>query len=74
MSVSSATAGLPCAAAPSTSARANARASSSVRTSAPEPTLTSNRNRSAPPASFFERIDDTISGRLPTVAVASRSA
>ena len=41
---------------------------------APSPTLTSSTIASAPAASFFDMIDDAISGTMSTVAVTSRSA
>jgi len=41
---------------------------------APLPTLTSSTRASIPSASFFDMIDDEISGIDSTVAVASRSA
>ena len=41
---------------------------------APRPTFTSSTSPSIPSASFFERIDATMSGMHSTVAVTSRSA
>ena len=41
---------------------------------APRPTFTSRTSPSMPSASFFDMIDDAISGMHSTVAVTSRSA
>ena len=41
---------------------------------APRPTFTSSTSASMPSASFFDRIDATMSGMDSTVAVTSRSA
>ncbi len=57
-----------------TIASARARASSTVRMNAPSPTFTSSTMASAPDASFLLMIEEAIRGRLPTVAVTSRSA
>ena len=41
---------------------------------APLPVFTSSTTTSQPAASFLDRMDETTSGRLSTVAVTSRSA
>ena len=74
MSVSSATVGSPAPRATSTSASASSSASSRAAMKAPEPNLTSITSASSPAASFFERIEATISGIDSTVPVASRIA
>ena len=58
----------------STICSARMRASSSVFMNAPSPTLTSSTIASAPAASFFDMIDEAMSGTMSTVAVTSRSA
>ncbi len=54
--------------------RASVRASSCVFMKAPLPTFTSSTSASMPSASFFDMIDEAISGMQSTVAVTSRSA
>ena len=49
-------------------------ASSRVFMKAPSPTLTSSTIASAPAASFFDMIEEAISGTMSTVAVTSRNA
>ena len=58
----------------STICSARMRASSSVFMNAPSPTFTSRTIASAPAASFFDMIDEAISGTMSTVAVTSRRA
>jgi hypothetical protein len=53
---------------------ASARARSSVFMNAPPPTLQSRTRASIPSASFFDMIDEAMSGIDSTVAVTSRSA
>ena len=53
---------------------ASSRASSSVFMKAPEPTLTSSTMECAPAASFFDMMEEAMSGVLSTVAVTSRRA
>ena len=74
MSVSRATVGSPAPPATSTSAPASSSAASRAGRKAPEPNLTSMTSASSPAASFFERIEATISGSDSTVPVASRIA
>ena len=52
---------------------ASRRASTCRFMNAPEPTFTSSTSASRPSASFFDMMDDAISGMDSTVAVASRS-
>ena len=58
----------------SRNAVASVWASGSVFMKAPEPHFTSMTTVSAPPASFLLRIDETMSGTLAMVPVASRNA
>jgi hypothetical protein len=74
MSVSRQTTSRPACSPSSSIVCASALASSSVFMKAPSPTLTSSTIASAPPAIFFDMIEDAISGRTSTVAVTSRSA
>ncbi len=74
MSVSIAVVASPLPCATSTIARASSSACSRVGMKAPEPTLTSITSASRPAASFFDRIEATISGSDSTVPVASRIA
>ncbi len=53
---------------------ASRRASTCFFMNAPLPTFTSSTSASTPSASFFDMIDDAISGIDSTVAVTSRSA
>ena len=53
---------------------ARRRASTCFFMNAPLPTFTSSTSASTPSASFFDMIDDEISGIDSTVAVTSRSA
>ena len=74
MSVSSADIGRPAAAAVEIIARASSRPRSGSGSTAPLPNLMSSTSASSPAASFFERMDATMSGRQSTVAVTSRIA
>ncbi len=74
MSVRRATTRLPARVPTRTSAVASVRACSTPFMKAPLPTFTSRTRASIPSASFFERIDATMSGTHSTVAVTSRSA
>ena len=74
MSVSSAVVGRPLPVATSTIARASSSVCSRSGRNAPEPTFTSITSASSPAASFFDRIEATISGIDSTVPVASRIA
>ena len=74
MSVTNADAFLPAARAPPTRARARAVASSRVCMKAPEPHFTSKTSVPAPSASFFERMEETMSGMDETVPVTSLRA
>ena len=58
----------------STIERASSAAASRPGRKAPEPTLTSMTSAPSPAASFFDRIEATISGIDSTVPVASRIA
>ena len=71
---STARTGRPSARPSAISVRASARVWSSDGRNAPLPTFTSITSPSAPSATFFDRIDDAMSGIDSTVAVASRSA
>ena len=74
MLVRSATTFFPACVPTRTSASASVRARASSFMNAPLPTFTSSTRPSIPSASFFERIDATMSGTHSTVAVTSRSA
>ncbi len=74
MSVRSAEVGSPLPRATSTIDSASSDAAARVGRNAPDPTFTSITSASSPAASFFERIEATISGIDSTVPVASRIA
>ena len=74
MSVSRQTTSRPARFPRSTICSARIRASSIVFMNAPSPTFTSSTIASAPAASFFDMIDEAMSGTMSTVAVTSRSA
>ena len=74
MSVSSAVVRQPAPLATATMLSASARPSAAVRMNAPVPNFTSITRPLSPAASFFDRIDEVISGMLSTVAVTSRIA
>ena len=74
MSVISASHGSPAPRATLVIARASSALAARSGMNAPEPALTSMTSASSPAASFFDRIEATISGIDSTVAVASRSA
>ena len=74
MSVISASQASPLPRATCTIARASSTLFSRLGMNAPEPALTSITSASSPAASFFDRIEATISGIDSTVPVASRSA
>ena len=57
-----------------TMSSASLRDFSGVSMMAPEPVLTSSTTTSQPAASFFERMEETTSGRQSTVSVTSRRA
>jgi hypothetical protein len=74
MSVIWAVVGRPASLATVTSARASDSACSREAMKAPEPVFTSSTSASRPAASFFDRIEATISPSDSTVAVTSRTA
>ena len=74
MSVSSASQASPAPRATPMIARASSMLAARSGMNAPEPALTSITSASRPAASFFDRIEATISGIDSTVPVASRSA
>ena len=74
MSLTSAVAGRPAAAATRTRLPASARASATSLMNAPWPVFTSSTSARTPAASFFERMLAVISGTDSTVAVTSRIA
>ena len=74
MSVSRQTTSFPARRPRSSICSARMRASSTVFMKAPSPTFTSRTIASAPPASFFDMIDEASRGTRSTVAVTSRSA
>ena len=74
MSVSRQTTSRPSRRPRSTICSARIRASSTVFMNAPSPTFTSSTIASIPAASFFDMIDDAMSGTMSTVAVTSRRA
>ncbi len=74
MSVNTATTGVPRALPMPTIVSASRRARSRSFMKAPRPTLTSSTRASSPSASFFDMIEEAMSGIEGTEPVASRSA